>query len=223
MLIFELSSYLETLNKTKGLMPEFVNPKYADAEKTSFKSPTRLECLMQDYPQLIPGQKIGFVMYERFFSFSPCKNNLAEAVAKFKNGLPTDCGFSIETDTFNSNCWILDKLGLLELVSKDDHPFVQVLDVKIPFMYPKLIIKPSFAVSLKELTERIKGKIRLGAHATLVLEGSEGVVENLEVLDGTVFFNNGTITKAGRYEYVALNEGEGKNYEKMRGFKLVKN
>lgn len=28
-------------------MPEFVNPKYADASKNSFKSPTRLECMMQ--------------------------------------------------------------------------------------------------------------------------------------------------------------------------------
>jgi UDP-sugar pyrophosphorylase len=28
-------------------VPEFVNPKYADAAKTKFKSPTRLECMMQ--------------------------------------------------------------------------------------------------------------------------------------------------------------------------------
>ena len=27
-----------------GVMPEFVNPKYTDATKTAFKSPTRLEC-----------------------------------------------------------------------------------------------------------------------------------------------------------------------------------
>ena len=35
------------LERTKGIMPEFVNPKYADAEKTVFKKPTRLECMMQ--------------------------------------------------------------------------------------------------------------------------------------------------------------------------------
>ena len=35
------------LERTKGVMPEFVNPKYADAEKTVFKKPTRLECMMQ--------------------------------------------------------------------------------------------------------------------------------------------------------------------------------
>jgi UDP-sugar pyrophosphorylase len=32
---------------TAGNVPEFVNPKYADAAKTKFKSPTRLECMMQ--------------------------------------------------------------------------------------------------------------------------------------------------------------------------------
>ena len=30
-----------------GLVPEFVNPKYADAAKNKFKKPTRLECMMQ--------------------------------------------------------------------------------------------------------------------------------------------------------------------------------
>lgn len=31
----------------QGLVPEFVNPKYADASKNRFKKPTRLECMMQ--------------------------------------------------------------------------------------------------------------------------------------------------------------------------------
>jgi UDP-sugar pyrophosphorylase len=35
-------------------MPEFVNPKYADKEKTVFKKPTRLECMMQEYPKVLP-------------------------------------------------------------------------------------------------------------------------------------------------------------------------
>ena len=37
----------KALERTKGVMPEFVNPKYADSEKTVFKKPTRLECMMQ--------------------------------------------------------------------------------------------------------------------------------------------------------------------------------
>ena len=42
-----LYSSTTALDRTKGIMPEFVNPKYADAEKTVFKKPTRLECMMQ--------------------------------------------------------------------------------------------------------------------------------------------------------------------------------
>jgi len=45
-LLFKLKPYAENLNKTKGVIPEFVNPKYADAEKNVFKAPTRLECMM---------------------------------------------------------------------------------------------------------------------------------------------------------------------------------
>lgn len=46
-LLFQLEPYVDTLKETKGVMPEFVNPKYKDPEKTIFKKPTRLECMMQ--------------------------------------------------------------------------------------------------------------------------------------------------------------------------------
>ena len=35
-----------------GIIAEFVNPKYADAERRVFKKPTRLETMMQDLPKL---------------------------------------------------------------------------------------------------------------------------------------------------------------------------
>lgn len=50
-LIFKLSSYDQTLERSGGQVPEFVNPKYSDEAKTKFKSPTRLECMMQDFPR----------------------------------------------------------------------------------------------------------------------------------------------------------------------------
>lgn len=46
-LLFKARPYSETLERTKGKMPEFVNPKYKDEAKTVFKKPTRLECMMQ--------------------------------------------------------------------------------------------------------------------------------------------------------------------------------
>lgn len=43
------------------MIAEFINPKYADATRTKFKSSTRLECMMQDYPKLLKAEnKVGF-------------------------------------------------------------------------------------------------------------------------------------------------------------------
>ena len=51
-MVFSLAPYVQVLEKTHGVMGEFVNPKYADKERTVFKKPTRLECMMQDYPKV---------------------------------------------------------------------------------------------------------------------------------------------------------------------------
>jgi UDP-sugar pyrophosphorylase len=45
-LLFSLQQYSNILQESKGLIAEFINPKYADNTKTKFKSPTRLECMM---------------------------------------------------------------------------------------------------------------------------------------------------------------------------------
>ena len=75
-LIMALGPYQQALEATGGSMPEFVNPKYADAAKTSFKKPTRLECMMQDFPKLLPPRvNVGFSSFERWFSFSPVKHH----------------------------------------------------------------------------------------------------------------------------------------------------
>ena len=52
-LVFAIGPYVQTLAKTSGVMGEFVNPKYTDATKTKFQKPTRLECMMQDYPKVV--------------------------------------------------------------------------------------------------------------------------------------------------------------------------
>lgn len=60
-LAMHLPTYTQTLQSTGGRVNEFVNPKYVDESKTAFKSPTRLECMMQDFPLLLPkAAKVGF-------------------------------------------------------------------------------------------------------------------------------------------------------------------
>ena len=61
--ILKMSSYATSLARTRGLIAEFVNPKYKDASKTTFKSSTRLECMMQDYPKALGSSAaIGFTV-----------------------------------------------------------------------------------------------------------------------------------------------------------------
>ena len=44
--------------------------------------------MLQDFPKLLgPGDKVGFADFERWFSFSPVKNSIAEAVASHQKGV----------------------------------------------------------------------------------------------------------------------------------------
>eukprot|EP00198_Chlamydomonas_reinhardtii_P000981 XP_001690316.1 UDP-N-acetylglucosamine-pyrophosphorylase [Chlamydomonas reinhardtii] len=90
-LVLKLSSYVPQLAATGGVISEFVNPKYKDATKTAFKSSTRLECMMQDYPKALPASaRVGFTTINQVWaSYSPVKNSPADAAAKFKEGNPT--------------------------------------------------------------------------------------------------------------------------------------
>lgn len=46
---------------------QFPNCRYKDASKTSFKSSTRLECMMQDYPKTLPpSARVGFTVNNLF-------------------------------------------------------------------------------------------------------------------------------------------------------------
>eukprot|EP00438_Fugacium_kawagutii_P023192 Skav215053 [mRNA] locus=scaffold1021:239020:246877:- [translate_table: standard] len=92
-LVFRVPQMAERLAATGGIVPEFVNPKWADAEKSKFKSPTRLESLMQDFPMLCrKDDPVGFTQMDRLMSFTAVKNNLADAAKKN----PPDCALSAE-------------------------------------------------------------------------------------------------------------------------------
>lgn len=78
-LCFDCHAYAKTLEISGGSIPEFVNPKWKE-DKSGFKSPTRLECMMQDYPKLLsPTAKVGFTTMERWLCFSAVKNSASNA------------------------------------------------------------------------------------------------------------------------------------------------
>ena len=100
-LVFALQNYVDNLNETQGVMAEFVNAKYADAEKTKFKKPTRLECMMQDYPMVLKGsdsKKVGFTAFGAEICFSPVKNAIKDGAVAQKKGTAPAVAASGESD-----------------------------------------------------------------------------------------------------------------------------
>ena len=78
-----------------------MNPKYADAAKSVFTKPTRLECMMQDHPKvLLPGARVGFVQLPDW-TYSPVKNSLAEAVKKAQAGVAPRCASEGEVEVYD--------------------------------------------------------------------------------------------------------------------------
>lgn len=100
------------LKRTHGLINEFINPKYADSTKTKFKSSTRLECLMQDYPKLLDNcDNVGFTDVPRGYCFTTLKNDLVSANAKIKQGLSGEGAGSCESDIYMNNRHLLRVAG----------------------------------------------------------------------------------------------------------------
>ena len=93
-IILELGAYAKTLRgEDRGVVVEFVNPKYKDDTRTEFKKPTRLECMMQDIPKLFQKEMgtdalIGFTTFERWFTFSPAKVCVPTFIETFVVGIP---------------------------------------------------------------------------------------------------------------------------------------
>ena len=111
-LVFKLREYVANLERTKGVIPEFVNPKYACELRNKFKAPTRLECMMQDYPKLLNAKgAVGFTNYPTWFSFSPVKNNIKDAAVLFGKGMPPFSGSSGEFDFYRWSINVLEQVG----------------------------------------------------------------------------------------------------------------
>ncbi|KAM0842904.1 hypothetical protein ACQ4PT_058077 [Festuca glaucescens] len=127
-LILELGPYIEELKKTHGAISEFVNPKYTDSTKTAFKSSTRLECMMQDYPKTLPPTaKVGFTVMDTWLAYAPVKNNPEDA-AKVPKGNPFHSATSGEMAIYRANSLILRKNIIIDGLSLDGALIVNSVD-----------------------------------------------------------------------------------------------
>lgn len=175
-LVIRMDSYVRILKKTQGIIAEFVNPKYTDASKTVFKSPTRLETMMQDLPKLFgPNEKVGVSIFDRRWSFSANKNNLADAAEKHAAGGPSESATTAESDFYLGG-----RMRLLAAGATVEEAGEKLI-LNIPFtLGPKVLLRPSFAMTLAEVREKISG-CTLSRESTLILEGPSIFLKNVEL------------------------------------------
>jgi UDP-sugar pyrophosphorylase len=181
-LVFKLEPYLKTLRSTGGIMGEFVNPKYADSDKSRFKKPTRLECMMQDYPKVLPaGARVGFTSAPSWVCYSPCKNNSADAAASIAAGVPAGSPITAESDQYCAFAQLLRTLG----AKVDAGPADTFLGIAAP-LSPQIVFHPSFAIFFSEIAARVPypAKVSISRRSSLVVKGNV-IIESLS-LDGAL-------------------------------------
>jgi UDP-sugar pyrophosphorylase len=226
-LLFRLDPYLRTIRRTGGIMGEFVNPKYADEQKLKFKKPTRLECMMQDYPKVLPpGARVGFTSAPAWLVYSPCKNNTADAAASVAAGVPAGCALTAESDQLHVHAELLSLLG-----AKVGQGATQsYLGISAPLL-PALVLHPSFAIYASELTSRFPTpeRVSISSRSSLVVSGNV-IIESLS-LDGALLLEAGPgsvlLVRAGHHKII--NEGlqisaasVSKEIIAMRGYVFIK-
>nr|GEW74623.1 UDP-sugar pyrophosphorylase [Tanacetum cinerariifolium] len=184
-LILELGSYIDELTKTGGVIKEFVNPKYKDSTKTEFKSSTRLECMMQDYPKTLPpSARVGFTVTDPWLAYAPVKNNPEDA-AKVPKGNPYHSATSGETAVYRSNSMILRKAGV-----KIDDPVTQVFNGQEVEVWPRIVWSPNWAVTFVDVKRKVSGEnSSVSQKSTLVIKGRNVLIEDLS-LDGTLVIDS---------------------------------
>lgn len=178
-LILELEPYIEELKKTRGAIAEFVNPKYKDSTKTSFKSSTRLECMMQDYPKTLPpSARVGFTVMDTWLAYAPVKNNPEDA-AKVPKGNPYHSATSGEMAIYRANSLILRKAG----VNVAD-PVLDVFNGQEVEVWARITWNPKWALTFSEVRKKVN-ECSISQRSTLLINGKDVVLDKL-ALDGTL-------------------------------------
>lgn len=211
-LCMKLKNYSETLEESGGSIPEFVNPKFNP--DNTFKSPTRLECMMQDYPKLLgPKSKVGFTSMERWLVFSAVKNDLTAAKNAAASCGVEESAASGERDIYKMHVAHLNAAGCH--VEEGAH----------------VVIDPSVGVTYSELTSRFGGGVYITKRSTLVVKGDVRI-ENLE-LDGTLVIQAKEDThvvirhlkiKNDGWEFIKVDENDENEpaWNRIRGYCLDK-
>ena len=228
-LVIRMASYVRILGESQGIIAEFVNPKYADESRTTFTKPTRLETMMQDLPKSFgPDEKVGVSIFDRRWSFSANKNNIADAAARHMSGGPPESAATAESDFYLAGRMRVASAGSTVGEAAEE------LILGVPLTPgPKVLLRPSFAMTLAEVREKISG-CSISGEATLILDGKDIVLEGVELsgrsalvvkaCDGAKVTVKGAFENEG-FELVKLTEEELTSasvpeYLRIRGYRF---
>lgn len=231
LIVLRLAPYLRVLESSRGIIAEFVNPKFSDPERTKFKKPARLETMMQDLPKLFTsGEKTGVTVFDRSWCFSACKNNLTDAAAKVAQNGPAESASSAENDFYLAGRMKLRAAGM-EVVDATKQ-FIRGVPITPG---PRVILRPSFALTLAEARHRIQGG-RISGDATLILDGDIRL-ENVTVNAGaslvvhaapgaSVTIKDATFSSGPTYRIQELTDAEIASpdvpeYLRIRGYRII--
>ena len=229
-LILRVPEYAAVLARTGGLVPEFVNPKYADASKSRFKKPTRLECMMQEHPKVLPPTaRVGFSTFDEW-TYSPVKNSVEEARAKLAAGAPGRSAAEGELEFYGAGCKALAAAGVALPPSRVLSVFGFSLEEP-----PHIVLDPAFAVSFASFRAKFPtpADVSIATGSTLVVEGGRDVVFHSLHLDGALKITavagaevhvRGLVVKNAGWPLVPLDGTEAgvSDAVKIRGFRAVK-
>lgn len=233
-MLFAIGPYVENLQKMKGGIAEFVNPKYVKEIPGTFSTPTRLECMMQDYPKILSSKaKVGFTQAPAWLCFSPCKNNVIDASKS--NGVPAWSAYTAESEQYFVWTKLLHIAGAdvinshSSVTSEDRDTFTEITTLErqsadgdivectiSAISSPKVVFHPSFLLFPTELKKKIQdpGQIMLTPKSTLCISG-DCSIRSLK-LDGslTVEYNNSSASSSSRCleinfddDFILKNEG----------------
>ena len=187
-LVFQLNGYNKALDRCKGQMPEFVNPKYADESKTAFLKPTRLECMMQDFPTVLEAgeqKKVGYTQLPAELCFSPVKNSVPDGVALQAKGIAAATAATGEADQYAAARIMMKAIGCqIEEAAPVTYNGITVVPG------PAIVLKPDFACCPAEYTIKFPTpeKVKISSRSTLVVRGPGVTIESLE-LDGALIID----------------------------------
>ena len=183
-LMYDLPKYVETLGATGGQIDEFINPKFTDGTRTAFKSPTRLECMMQDYVKTVrPSHKVGWTRYPIEFGYFPCKNDIVSAAKLSAQGIPPGSASSAEMAVYHMHATQLRILGAAAVAPPEPASYRGVGVQR----GPAIVFAPSFAPCFTLLAAKLPSPaaLRVSVRSTLVVRGADVRIEALE-LDGAL-------------------------------------